>query len=73
MTNRLCEWVLILSIGFGVFGNLVGGYEFDETEYHFNTTETLSLLEASSAAAAPKPLLVGLTLIPGAAAKGAGN
>ncbi|XP_052623120.1 pectin acetylesterase 10 isoform X2 [Lactuca sativa] len=72
MTNRLCEWVLILSIGFGVFGNLVGGYEFDETEYHFNTTETLSLLEASSAAAAaPKPLLVGLTLIPGAAAKGA--
>ncbi|KAL7582488.1 hypothetical protein Lser_V15G44848 [Lactuca serriola] len=71
MTNRLREWVLILSIGFGVFGNLVGGYEFDETEYHFNTTETLSLLEASSAAAAPKPLLVGLTLIPGAAAKGA--
>ncbi|PWA93046.1 pectinacetylesterase family protein [Artemisia annua] len=52
--NKYCEWVLIfVMIGFCV---LVNG--FDETEFHFNTSEVISLLEASSAAAGPKPLLV---------------
>ena len=69
------QWVLIFAIGFGVLGKWATGYEFDETEFHFNTTEVISLLEASSsfAAAADNPVLVGLTLIPGAAAKGAGT
>ncbi|KAI3752426.1 hypothetical protein L2E82_24458 [Cichorium intybus] len=71
MTTPFCKWVLVFLIKFAIFGEFVSGYEFDETEYHFNTTEVLSLMEASSAVAAPKPLLVGLTLIQGAAAKGA--
>ncbi|KAL8237387.1 hypothetical protein R6Q59_018468 [Mikania micrantha] len=71
------QWVFIFVIGFGVLGNWVSGFEFDETDFHFNTTESISLMEASSSFAAaagggaPNPLLVGLTLIPEAAAKGA--
>lgn len=68
MKNHFCEWVLIFTIGFVVLGN---GFEFDETQFHFNTTEAISFMEASSATV-PNPLLVGLTLIPQAAAKGAG-
>lgn len=63
------ECFLIFLIGFCVF---VSGFEFDETEYHFNTSEVISLLEASKAVVDPNALIVGLTLIPGAAAKGAG-
>lgn len=73
MENKWVGLILIFVIGFCVIGKLVSGFEFDETEFHSNTTEVISLLEASSSSAAvvPNPLLVGLTLIPGAAAKGA--
>ncbi|KAK1412271.1 hypothetical protein QVD17_33385 [Tagetes erecta] len=67
MRNQFCEWVLICAIG--LFVVLVSGYDddqFDETKFHFNT-----LLEASSATTPPNPLLVNLTLIPGAADTGA--
>ncbi|XP_071725496.1 pectin acetylesterase 10-like [Rutidosis leptorrhynchoides] len=74
MRTQHCKWVvLFVLIGLNIFGKLVNGYEFDETEFHYNTSEVISLLEASAATAAgaPSPLIVGLTLIPGAAAKGA--
>ncbi|KVI01652.1 Pectinacetylesterase [Cynara cardunculus var. scolymus] len=79
MRNRICDWVLIVVIGFSsLLGTWVNGYELDDKEFHANTTEEmLSFLEdvsnfqLSAAATAYNPLLVGLTLIHGAAAKGA--
>jgi len=69
------ERVLWVGIAIGlVFSNWVVGYE----QYHFNETE-LSLLEAHEASLSyagterNNLLLVGLTLIQNAAAKGAGN
>ncbi|XP_028779408.1 pectin acetylesterase 10 [Neltuma alba] len=59
-----------------VWVGIVIGLAFSEwvhgfADHHFNETE-LSLLEAHEASlAGPNPLLVGLTLIPGASAKGA--
>lgn len=59
-----------------VFTNWVDGFVEEEYEYlHFNETE-LSLLEAHEASLSlvgENPLLVGLTLIQNAAAKGAGT
>ena len=50
----------------------VESFEFDELFY--NRTENLSsFLESGHGYAAPKPLMVGLTLIRGAAAQGAGT
>lgn len=68
-------WVDI-AIGLVVFSNWVDG--FVGYEHHFNETE-LSLLEAHEASLSyagterNNLLLVGLTLIQNAAAKGAGN
>ena len=64
---------MVIAIGL-VFSNWVVGYE----QYNFNETE-LSLLEAHEASLSyagterNNLLLVGLTLIQNAAAKGAGN
>ncbi|KAI3677615.1 hypothetical protein L6452_36881 [Arctium lappa] len=50
------NWFLILAIGFGVFGNWVCTYEFNEAEFHSNTTEVLSFLEEySTVVAASNP------------------
>lgn len=69
MMFQFYEWVLISAI---VFSVLVSGYhEFDETKFHSNTTGVI--MEASSANTAPDPLLVNLTLIPGAADTSAGT
>lgn len=58
-----------------VFSNWVDGFEGYYEHHHFNETE-LSLLEAHEASfsfVGGNPLLVGLTLIQNAAAKGAGT
>ena len=57
-----------------VFDNWVSGSE--ASQYHYINETELSLLEAREASVSlvgMKPLMVGLTLIQGAAAKGAGT
>ncbi|XP_027108079.1 pectin acetylesterase 12 [Coffea arabica] len=62
--------VVIFVVGLGFSGWGVESFEFDELFY--NRTENLSsFLESGYGYAAPKPLMVGLTLIRGAAAQGA--
>ncbi|KAI3827782.1 hypothetical protein L1987_01865 [Smallanthus sonchifolius] len=70
MMKNISDWVFIFLIGFNVLAN---GFEFVEEMFHSNSTQMLSFVEnfQQSAAAAYNPLYVGLTLIPGAAAKGA--
>lgn len=77
--ERICDLVFVVLIGFSLLGKIVNAneFEFDDAEFHANTTQMLSFLENfsnySQSAAAYNPLYVGLTLIPGAAAKGAGT
>lgn len=69
----------VIFVGFFLSKWVVKSFEFDEffdnrTEVSF--VESMSLLESvygvSAAAAPPNALMVGLTLVQGAAAKGAG-
>ncbi|CAH1434823.1 unnamed protein product [Lactuca virosa] len=75
--ERICDLVFVVLIGFSLLGKTVNAneFEFDDAEFHANTTQMLSFLENfsnySQSAATYNPLYVGLTLIPGAAAKGA--
>ena len=75
--KHICDWVLMALIGFSLLGKWANGSDFDDAEFHPNTTQMLSYLENfsnySQSAAVYNPLYVGLTLIPGAAAKGAGT
>lgn len=68
-------WIGIL-IGL-VFGNWVDGFEeilsFNETAMSFLDTEHMEAYGASKAASASDDLMVGLTLIQSAGAKGAGT
>jgi hypothetical protein len=66
--------VLVLWVGIVIALVLVDG----SNEFHFNETTTMSFLDAeaygvSLAARNPNALMVGLTLIRGADAKGAGT
>lgn len=64
--------LFVLGFDFGKWG--VESYDFDELFY--NKTEEVSsmvFLESGYGYSAPKPLMVGLTLIQGAAAQGAGT
>ncbi|KAM0031443.1 hypothetical protein Hdeb2414_s0017g00508871 [Helianthus debilis subsp. tardiflorus] len=68
-----CFFIFFL-IGFNVLGQCANGYEFFDT----NSTKMLSFVEnysnfSQSAVGHYTPLYVGLTLIRGAAAKGAGG
>lgn len=64
-------WSLVF-VGFFVVSKLVDSYEFEE--FFFNKTEGVFLesVYGASAAGGPTPLMVGLTLIHGAGARGAG-
>ncbi|KAI3708835.1 hypothetical protein L2E82_38332 [Cichorium intybus] len=73
--KHIRDWVFIAVIGISVFAKCANANEFDYPEFHTNTTQMLSFLENfsnySQSSASFNPLYVGLTLIPGAAAKGA--
>lgn len=65
---KLLMWFLGV---FFVFTKLVDCYEFEE--FFYNKTEGAFLESVYGAsAAAPPPLMIGLTIIHGAAARGAG-
>ena len=70
--------VLLIGIFIGlVFGNWVDGFEeilsFNETAMSFLDSEHMEAFGASKAVGASNVLMVGLTLIQGAGAKGAGT
>ena len=70
--------VLLIGILIGlVFGNWVDGFEeilsFNETAMSFLDSEHMEAFGASKAVGASNVLMVGLTLIQGAGAKGAGT
>lgn len=73
--KHICDWVFMALIGFSVLAKCANANEFNDAEFHANTTQMLSFLENfsnySQSAAAYNPLYVGLTLISGAAVKGA--
>ncbi|KAI3725243.1 hypothetical protein L1987_65024 [Smallanthus sonchifolius] len=72
MMKNISDWVFIFLIGFNVLGKWANGFEFVEEMFHSNSTQMLSFVENfQQSAAGYNPLYVGLTLIPGAAAKGA--
>ncbi|KAK1418322.1 hypothetical protein QVD17_27465 [Tagetes erecta] len=68
--NNICYWVFIFLIRFNVYAN---GFHFLDPLFHdSNSTQMLSFVENyNQSAAGYNPLYVGLTLIHGAAAKGA--
>ncbi|CAL5380218.1 unnamed protein product [Camellia sinensis] len=66
MRKLMGLWVVFVVVGFGFASKCVDGFEY------FNVTEPpLESIYGISASAAGYPLMVGLTLIQGAAAKGA--
>ncbi|CAL5329964.1 unnamed protein product [Camellia sinensis] len=66
MRKLMGLWVVFVVVGFGFVSKCVDGFEY------FNVTEPpLESIYGISASAAGYPLMVGLTLIQGAAAKGA--
>ncbi|GMP39747.1 hypothetical protein CsSME_00010459 [Camellia sinensis var. sinensis] len=66
MRKLMGLWVVFVAVGFGFASKCVDGFEY------FNVTEPpLESIYGISASAAGYPLMVGLTLIQGAAAKGA--